>query len=260
MAISILSRLADRLILQPSRRPQLTLGKTRRTIPVGRDEVEVWTLRTGDYRQPVDLFVLKFPGTAGRAERSTVHPADHWPDLNAELWAVNPPGYGGSTGQAELRKLAPMAQAVYHELARHAAGRPILVTGNSLGCTSALHLAATVPLAGLILRNPPPIREVILGEHSWWNLGLGTRLLVRHIPSELDTIHHAGQTAVPAIFITSGCDTLILPKYQHQIIEAYAGPKRVLVLPEADHATPLTELEEAEYCTLLGWLRQQGEF
>ena len=75
-----------------------TLGKVRRTIPYGKGHLEAWTQRVGTKNlDDVDVFVLKFHGTAGRAERSTYHPMDYWSDLRAELWAVNPPGYGGSS-------------------------------------------------------------------------------------------------------------------------------------------------------------------
>ena len=135
-----------------------------------------------------------------------------------------------------------------------------MVTGNSLGCASALHLAATFPLAGLILRNPPPLREVIVGRHGWWNLGLGVRLLVRHIPAELDCIRNARRAQAPAVFITSGSDTLIAPNYQRLVLDVYAGEQRVLVLPDADHTTPMTSDEEPRYRELLAWLRKKIGF
>jgi pimeloyl-ACP methyl ester carboxylesterase len=257
MGQPLLSRLLDRLVLQPTQHPIPTNEKTRRFVPCGAGQLEVWTHRVGCVggRQP-DLYVLKFPGTAGRAERSTDHPADGWPGRGVELWAVNPPGYGGSTGRASLQHLSAVARTVYQALQQDAAGRPILVTGNSLGCASALYLAATVPLAGLVLRNPPPLREVILGRHSWWNLGVGTRLLVRHVPQELACVQNARRSTAPALFISSGSDTLIPPPYQRQVVEAYAGPRRVLLLPEADHATPMTADEETQYAELLAWLRE----
>jgi pimeloyl-ACP methyl ester carboxylesterase len=258
---TFLSRLTDRLILCPTRHAIPTEDKRRRVFAWVSDEVEVWTHRAGgDWDREPDLFVLKFPGTGGRAECSTDQPADCWPDCCAELWTVNPPGYGGSTGRASLRKAAPVARLVGEELARVAAGRPLLVTGNSLGCTTALYLAATMPVAGLILRNPPPLREVILGRHSWWNLGLGVRWLVRHLPQELDCDRNARRATVPAVFVASGRDTVVPPRYQRPVYEAYAGPKRLLVLPDADHATPMTAVELAEYHALLAWLRQQSGF
>ena len=97
--MSVLKRLADKIILQPTNHFLPARGKTRRMVGVGNDEVEVWVQRTqgGELHDGdrADLFVLKFPGTGGRAERASEHPADCWPSLAAEVWAVNPPGYGG---------------------------------------------------------------------------------------------------------------------------------------------------------------------
>ncbi|MCH7727988.1 MAG: hypothetical protein IH991_16155, partial [Planctomycetes bacterium] len=175
--MSVLKRLADKIILQPTNHFIPAGGKTRRMVGVGNDDVEVWVQRTQGGELHVsdraDLFVLKFPGTGGRAERASKHPADCWPSHAAEVWAVNPPGYGGSGGRASLRVLAPMAQAVFTALQETAAGRPIVVTGNSLGAVIALYVAANCPVDGLLLRNPPPLREVIVGCHGWWNFGIG---------------------------------------------------------------------------------------
>lgn len=250
--------LADRLILCPTRQPIDADGKIPRRIPYRGGALEVWTQRVEARLAAVpDLYVLKFPGTAGRAERSTSHPADAWPDLSVELWTLNPPGYGGSAGTPSLRHMADVADTVLDSLCQHAAGRPILVTGNSLGCVSALYLAARRELGGLLLRNPPPLREVIVARYGrrWW--GPGARLLARHIAPELDAIRNAAAAAVPALFVMSAEDRIVPPRCQQQIIDNYAGPKRVLRLAEADHHTPMSEMETAAYCEDLDWLRRQ---
>lgn len=250
--------LADRLILCPTRQPIEADGKVARLIPYRGGALEVWTQRVAaEPAGPADLYVLKFPGTAGRAERSTSHPADAWPALRVELWTLNPPGYGGSMGTASLRNVADVAETVLAALRQHAAGRPILVTGNSLGCVSALYLAARHTLGGLLLRNPPPLREVILERFArrWWSFGV--RLLARQIAPELDAIRNAAAATVPAVFVTSAQDRIVPPACQQQIIEAYAGPKRVLRLADADHHTPMSELETAAYHEDLNWLLQQ---
>src|SRR5688572_30524354 len=100
----IAQMIADRLILRPSTHRVSALGKSRLALPHRKGDLEVWTQRVGATDlDDVDLFVLKFAGTAGRAERSTYHPLDTWSDLRGELWSVNPPGYGGSTGAASVR-------------------------------------------------------------------------------------------------------------------------------------------------------------
>jgi pimeloyl-ACP methyl ester carboxylesterase len=173
------------------------------------------------------------------------------------LWSVNPPGYGGSSGTASLLHVPACAEAVLAELRAEAGGRPIAVTGSSLGCVSALYLAARHPVAGLILRNPPPLREVILARFKWRTLRLGARLIARQIPAELDAVRNAAAARVPAVFVMARRDRVVPPPCQQQIVDAYQGPHRVLPLADADHHTPLTDAEAEQYRGLLVWLVRQ---
>jgi pimeloyl-ACP methyl ester carboxylesterase len=150
-----------------------------------------------------------------------------------------------------------MADAVFAQLRSHAAGRPIAVTGNSLGCVSALYLAARHAPAGLILRNPPPLREVMLARYGRWPLKPGVAWLARQILPELCAIRNAALATAPAVFITAQQDRVVPPSCQQQIVDAYGGPKQMLYLPQADHHTPLTDEESAQYGQRLDWLRRQ---
>ncbi|NLF69115.1 MAG: alpha/beta hydrolase [Candidatus Anammoximicrobium sp.] len=258
MRRTFLSWLTDRLILCPTRQPIEATDKTRRWVPCGDGRLEIWTQRVGDGPSvTADLYVLKFPGTAGRAERSTAHPADAWPGMRVELWSVNPPGYGGSSGTASLRQIATFADAAWEELQRETAGRPVVLTGSSLGCVAALYLAASRPVAGLILRNPPPLREVILARFGRRTLYVGARLIARQLPPELDAIRNAAAARAPAVFLSAQRDRVVPVACQQRILDAYQGPQRALRLAEADHHTPLTDVEAEQYRETLVWLRQQ---
>jgi len=252
----LLRQITDRLVLQPTRYPVYSFGKSPRQLPFRKGALEIWTRRWGcETSDEAAVFVLKFTGTGGRAERATIAPLDYWDDVRAEFWAVNPPGYGGSSGRASLKYLAEAGAAAYDELRRIAGDRPIIVSGNSLGTVTALHLAATRDVAGLILRNPPPLRQMILGRHGWWNLWLGAALIAAHVPDSLCSVRNAGRCTAPAIFVTSARDRVVPPFYQLRILRAYAGKKRVLVLDDADHDTRLTPVEQQRFEQLVGWLR-----
>ncbi len=263
----MLSRFADRCIFCPTTDKLPTEGKTRRAIPFRGGELEVWTQRTDSLAADGNraaqgaepqLFVLKLSGTAGRAERATLHPFEVWSDIAGEVWAANPPGYGGSTGPATLTTFAAAAGAVFDELQRVAAGRPIVVTGNSLGTATALHLAANhQDIAAVILRNPPPLRELIRGKFGWRTLGLGPLLVGSRIPPELDSIANARRAIAPAVILTSLKDRMVPPAIQRHVIDAYAGPKRLVELADADHAFELTEEQQYEYADALRWLQRQ---
>jgi pimeloyl-ACP methyl ester carboxylesterase len=200
----------------------------------------------------VGLLVLKFPGTGGRAERSSSHPADCWSDLATEVWTVNPPGYGGSPGRASLGYTSAVAEAAWTAVHEAAAGRPVLVAGNSLGSLSAMYLAAHTRVAGLLLRNPVPLRDVILARH-----GRLASVIARQVPNHLCPIRNAAQAAAPAVIVSSGRDRVVPPTLQQKVISRYAGEARVLRLADADHADPPRDDEFEEYLKLLGWLRER---
>jgi pimeloyl-ACP methyl ester carboxylesterase len=252
----MISRLADRLILCPTRQPLDTEGKIRRLVEFVGGALELWS-PLGKQHPPgaADLYILKFGGTASRAERATPHPAEAWEDLNAEVWAVNPPGYGGSPGVASLGLLAAAAEAAYVDLRRRAGERPILVTGNSLGTAYALHIASKHRVDGLILRNPPPLRQMIVGRYGWWNGFLGAMLIAAQTPRELDSVTNAADCRAPAVILSSLRDRAVPVRYQRLILDAYAGEKQILELPDADHADPLNEDQLQRYRELLSWLR-----
>jgi pimeloyl-ACP methyl ester carboxylesterase len=274
------ARLADRFVLAPSRDAIRAEHKTRRTLRVAGGEIDVWVERTPGHGQPTielrangtprasgngaapqaepQLFVLKFNGAGGRAERTTSHPLDFWSDVPGEVWSPNPPGYGASQGEPSLKWLAPTGRAVFEELLRVAGSRPIVISGNSLGTTVALHVAAefagAANLAGLILRNPPPLAALIRGKFGWRTLGLSLGV-ARQIPPELDSPANAARARVPCVFLCSGRDRIVPPRYQQLIREAYAGPKQVVTLPAADHVFDLAEPHLSEYAQALNWLR-----
>src|SRR5260370_12188818 len=83
---------------------------------------------------------------------------------------MNYPGFGGSTGPARLSRIGPAALTAFDELQRHANGQPIVLYGASLGASAALHIAAHRLVTGLILPNPPPLRQMILRQFRLCNL------------------------------------------------------------------------------------------
>lgn len=259
MRSTLLTRLTDKLVLSPTVHTIAVESKKRRQLSFMGGSLEIWThcvrCTRGD---EADVFLLKIPGTGGRAECATDHPVDLWPGVRGEVWAVNPPGYGGSDGPASLQKMAAMAHTVLEAVHEQAKGRPVLISGNSLGCISALYLAANFRVDGLFLRNPPPLRELIVGRFGWWNLSLGARLIARQVPRELCAIENAAKTDVPALFILSRKDRVVPPAYQRQIHAAYAGEMRVVQLADADHGCPPSETDLAEYQRGVAWLRQQA--
>lgn len=223
---------ADKLILHPSTNPIDARGAIRLEIPrPGGGMIEVWDARSpGAQGQIPDAFVLEFTGNQTRAEQIAIYVASRWGDHAIESWTVNYPGYGESTGPAQLGAIPPTALAAFDAISKRAEGRPIIVCGNSLGTTAALYVASNRNVAGLILQNPPPLQQVILGRFGWWNLWLGAGPVALQIPHSLDSIANAGRCHEPALIFSSQHDDFIPPAYHRKVIDAYAGPKRIILL------------------------------
>ena len=248
--------LPDHLILFPTRTPISAGGATRKTIPFENGQLEVWIVQSQLARSKgdADVYVLRFYGNADRAERWPAAEAETWSDRAVEIWGVNYPGFGGSTGPARLASIGPAALAAFDELKRHAGDQPIVPFGTSIGATAALHLAASRPVAGLILQNPPPLREMILRRFGWWNLWLLAGPVALQIPKDLDSIASSKAIQIPAIFLLAEKDEVVPPHYQRLVVDAYAGEKRVITLHGAYHNDPIEVTALADLNNALGWL------
>jgi fermentation-respiration switch protein FrsA (DUF1100 family) len=232
LLLAALGGCADKLILHPSTNPIAVGNATRLEIPrPGDGMIEVWDARSpGAQSQAPDALVLEFTGNETRAEQVAMYVASRWGDHAIESWTVNYPGYGMSSGPAQLSAIPPTALSAFDAISKLAAGRPIIVCGNSLGTTAALYVAANRHVAGLILQNPPPLQQVIMGHFGWWNLWLGAGLAAVQIPHNLDSIANARCCHEPALIFSSQHDDFIPPAYHRKVINAYAGPKRIVLL------------------------------
>ncbi len=258
----------DHLILFPPQGTTSSIGGTRRTLPFAGGELEIWTARSGGgwrlaatkpaahnvQRNPPNVYVLRFYGNADRADPNVVPEAADWSPGTAEFWGVNYPGYGGSTGPATLTSIGPAALAAFDALQAEAGARPILVYGTSLGTSAALHVAAHRPVAGVILQNPPPLRQIVLRQFGWWNLWLVAGPLAARIPAALDSVANAQTVRARGVFLLAENDDMVKPKYQRLVVAAYAGEKRVITQRGAVHNEPLDGATTAELREAVAWM------
>ena len=248
----MLSRIADRLILSPTRDPIDPGDRTLRTIETSQGQVEAWIFshcpnrrKAGDHP---DVIGIKFPGTGGRAERGGPHPFELWPGCISEVWTVNHTGYGGSEGAATLQTITDTCAAVHDRVTKAHPSVPIVLIGNSLGCVSALYLASRVNAAGVYLRNPVPLHQMISQRprYNWWNFGMA-KLIANQVPAELDAVQNARLTTCPAFFVRSEKDRVIPAAYQKMIFDAFAGEKEEFVLKGADHHHSVPDVQADSY-------------
>ena len=217
--------------------------------------MDVWTATSRAARagQP-KTYVLRFYGNADRAERWVADEAEMFADRAVEIWGFNYPGFGGSTGPSRLTRIGPAALAAFDELQRTAGDRPIVLFGASLGTTAALHVAAERRVAGLILQNPPAIKQMILRQFGWWNLWLLAGPLSLKVPADLDSIANAKAIRAPAIFLLAENDEVVAPRFQRLVVNAYAGEKRVIQLRGANHNSPIESEGMRSFHEALNWL------
>lgn len=244
--------LLDRMVLRPSREP-LEAGEQHAMesrIRVGRDEETIAWFVHGDLSNCRTL-VLKFPGTAGRAERSTPFPANLIGSENGEgdghrevtIATWNPPGYGRSTGTAKLSRMADAASAWAIDVLGRCDGKPqIVLCGNSLGCCVAAAVAAEESVSAatkwMMLRNPPPLRQVVPAVANRYPLGRWIRPVVDALPVSMDLEATLPAVRCPVIVVTSGDDRLVDPAMQSRLLAKHAGRNVQVVMEGLDHHDP----------------------
>ncbi|HJT82406.1 MAG TPA: alpha/beta fold hydrolase [Chthoniobacterales bacterium] len=248
--------LSDRLILFPSTHRVDAGDAVRKMVPFQQGNLEIWTARSESAKQrgQADVFVLRFYGNADRADRWPSLEAEMWNERAVEVWGVNYPGFGGSTGPAELNRIAPAAITAFDALKETARENPIVVFGTSIGSTAALHVAAHRPVTGVILHNPVPLKQVIVRQFGWWNLWLLAGPVAAQVPAELDAIANAKRARAPAIFLLADRDEIIAPRFQRLVVGAYESEKRVIELAGATHNSPIDDAAMVDLYQALDWL------
>src|SRR5437764_13463798 len=237
-------------------------GTVRKMVRFENDELEICTAQSRRAKQQgrADVFILRFYGNADRADRWAAMEVEMWNDRAVEIWGMNYPGFGGSTGPARLARIGPAAVAAFDALRSEAADAPIVLYGASIGVTAALYLAASRPveIAGLILHNPPPLREMILRQFGWWNLWLLAGPVALQIPPDLDSIGNARASRAPAIFLLADKDEIVAPRFHRLVFDAYDGEKRLIALRGAYHNDPIQGAALADLNYALGWLLEEN--
>jgi fermentation-respiration switch protein FrsA (DUF1100 family) len=100
---------------------------------------------------------------------------------------------------------------------------------------------------------------MILRQFGWWNLWLLAGPLSLQIPKDLDSVANSRTIHAPAVFLLAEKDEVVAPRYQHLVVEAYAGEKRVIALRGANHNTPIEGNALADLDKALAWLLPRNE-
>ncbi|MAI73027.1 MAG: hypothetical protein CMM01_19270 [Rhodopirellula sp.] len=252
--------LLDRMVLRPSQHPIHAPTLERVILPCETETIECFVQQSHQDSEPPELLILKFPGTAGRAERSTSFPARMLDTQRTTLCTWNPPGYGGSSGQASLATMAQAGSAFWQAITEKHAGpnTSIWLCGNSLGCATILHIAAKhtpdPTHTGLILRNPPPLKRVIKrAANPYPHFGL-INPVIADLCDAMDTMKTAPKVNLHAVILQSELDTLVPIDFQNEMLDSYGGSVRKVLLGGIDHDGLSTEHHEPAIRDGIRWL------
>ena len=257
----IRDRILDRLVLEPSRRSLPCEGLRRETLVWPKGEIEAFLLTVEQpsvnlaSEESLRWTVLKYPGTSGRAESIGPQPFPFWPGTSGTVVGVNPPGYGRSTGRARLRDSQAMVDACESFLRSRFPETLHVISGNSLGGVRALDHASRYSIAGGLIRNAPPLAELIAAAAARRGLGWCGKWLAGGLPAGWDATAAAARVTVPTLWISSEQDRLVPCPAQQRLFECLAGPKRRLVVPGIDHHEPIPETFLPELREAYAWLR-----
>ena len=261
----------DRMVLRPSQGP-VDSGQQRRVhLNFNGKRLECFVQSfvpnapSESLRDELDVLVLKFPGTEGRAERSSAFPlgmiSQCSPEpISGEVWTWNPPGYGGSEGKAGMGAIADAAVVFYESVVQQRASEHtrVILCGNSLGSVAALNVAARCqpPMThtGLVLRNPPPLIPVVKRIASRYPMGRLLAPIIESLVDSMNSLITAPRSELPALFLQSELDTLVPLAMQRKVHVAYAGSKRIVTLLRLGHNGTPDESHHAEIAAGIAWL------
>ena len=137
LALITIAPLPDRLILFPTTSRIDAGAAVRKPIPFEGGELEIWTAqsRLAKQRGQPEIYVLRFYGNADRADRWVADEAEMWNNRAVEVWGMNYPGFGGSTGRPGSRSWDQRACHLRRPQTNRGE-RPIVIFGASPGTTT----------------------------------------------------------------------------------------------------------------------------
>ena len=140
-------------------------------------------------------------------------------------------GYGGNPGRPSEQGLVADARAARGYLGTRDDVDPsrLVYFGESLGSAVAVALSLEQPPAALVLRSPFTSLADMGHLHYPW---LPIRFLLRDRFDALEQIRHL---TCPVLVIAGDQDRIVPAEQSRRLYEAARGPKRLVLIPGADH-------------------------
>ena len=174
--------------------------------------------------------VLVLGGNAGnRAARAPL--AAELARTGLSVLLVDYRGYGGNPGSPTEQGLLADARAARAYLTERGDVDParLVYFGESLGAAVAVRLALERPPMALVLRSPfTSLADVGKVHYPFLPVGL---LLRDHYTA----IEQVGGLRCPVLVVAGDWDGIVPWEQSRRLVEAIAGPKRFVLIPNADH-------------------------
>jgi fermentation-respiration switch protein FrsA (DUF1100 family) len=225
--------LQRRLIYFPSRlAPDLPVSGLKGAAPVAFTTSDGFTLNGWfvGARGRQDFTVIVFPGNAGN-RTYRVPLANALSDRGAAVLLFDYRGFGGNPGSPTETGLRADARAAReHVISRTDVDRGrVVYFGESLGAAVAAELAVEHPPAALILRSPfTSLTDVAQHHYGWFPV----RWVLR---DRFATIDRISSIRAPLLVIGGDADRIVPISQTRRVYEAARDPKRLVVIPNADH-------------------------
>lgn len=139
-------------------------------------------------------------------------------------------GFNGSTGRPSETHNVADARLVFDNLeAEGLAPRTLVVYGESLGSGTAVQLAASRPIGGVILHAPyDSLRDIVRARTAW----LLPRMIFRE---RYDSIRQIARVTAPILWIHGDDDRVIPQGRGRRLYDAATGPKYAALVKGANH-------------------------
>lgn len=161
-------------------------------------------------------------------------------DLPANVLALEYRGYGRSEGAPSEAGIYADAEAAYRYVVEKRGINPsrVIALGQSLGTAVAAHLAAQVPVGGVVLEAPFPSARALARRIYWFVPGLGWLIRSRfEVSADLARASRTqpGGASPPLLVIHCTQDPVIPFLFGREVYDAAPGPKWFLPIEGQCH-------------------------
>lgn len=190
--------------------------------------------------------VVLFHGNAGHAGHRDWY-ADELSRFGLRVILAEYPAYGPRTGKLGETALVADAAATLALVRRQFSG-PLLLVGESLGAGIATALASDADASALLLVTPwDRIANVARHHYPWLPTGW---LLRDRYDNVANLSGYRGRVAV----IVAGRDSIAPPALGRALFEKLSEPKRLWIVPAADHNDWMEHVDAAWWRSVIGFL------